>query len=217
MSKFSPNTLHLENSEEAAIVVTTAHHYCAASSGHEECGAPDGRPSSQVSASQLRAANHWNVSRNVSYHVHCIVYRIVSWARRIVSALLRNITRPHGWDMGCPSWVLQWKFTKINRECIVFAISETKVLGVVFIGIIHLANSHWQNSVTSIEGLVLCVTVLLYSHGSHVVNWRLYVFYAFWKHVIVDYSDGLVQERCNSSALAMELRLSCTNPSICLI
>ena len=26
--------------------------------------------------------------------------------------------------------------------------------------------------------------------------------------------DGLVQERHNSSALAMELRLSCTNPSI---
>ena len=26
--------------------------------------------------------------------------------------------------------------------------------------------------------------------------------------------DGLVQERCNSSALAMELRLSYTNPSI---
>ena len=27
--------------------------------------------------------------------------------------------------------------------------------------------------------------------------------------------DGLVQERCNCSALAMELRLSCSNPSIC--
>ena len=27
--------------------------------------------------------------------------------------------------------------------------------------------------------------------------------------------DGLVQERGNSSALAMELRLSCTNPLIC--
>ena len=27
--------------------------------------------------------------------------------------------------------------------------------------------------------------------------------------------DGLVQERRNSSALAMELRLSCSNPSIC--
>ena len=74
-SKFSPNTLHLENSEEAAIVVTTSHHYCAASSGHEECNAPDRRPSSQASASQLRAAKYWNVSRNVSYRVHCIVYR----------------------------------------------------------------------------------------------------------------------------------------------
>ena len=30
------------------------------------------------------------------------------------------------------------------------------------------------------------------------------------------YIDGLVQERRNSSALAMELRLSCTNPSICI-
>ena len=29
------------------------------------------------------------------------------------------------------------------------------------------------------------------------------------------YIDGLVQERCNSSALAMELHLSCTNLSIC--
>ena len=29
------------------------------------------------------------------------------------------------------------------------------------------------------------------------------------------YIDGLVQERRKSSALAMELRLSCTNPSIC--
>ena len=29
-----------------------------------------------------------------------------------------------------------------------------------------------------------------------------------------DHIDGLVQERRNSSALAMELRLSCTNPSI---
>ena len=28
--------------------------------------------------------------------------------------------------------------------------------------------------------------------------------------------DGLVQERRNSSALAVELRLSCINPSICV-
>ena len=30
----------------------------------------------------------------------------------------------------------------------------------------------------------------------------------------ISYIDGLVQERRNSSALAMELRLSCTKPSI---
>ena len=29
------------------------------------------------------------------------------------------------------------------------------------------------------------------------------------------HNDGLVQERCNSIANALELRLSCTNPSIC--
>ena len=31
------------------------------------------------------------------------------------------------------------------------------------------------------------------------------------------YTDGLVQEKRNSGALAMELRLSCTNPSICIM
>ena len=37
-----------------------------------------------------------------------------------------------------------------------------------------------------------------------------------WKRsIFLDHFDGLVQERCNSSALAMELHLSCTNPSIC--
>ena len=84
MSKFSPNTLHLENSEEAAIVVSTAHHYCAASSGHEECGASDRRPSSQVSASQLRAANHWKsiAERIVSCALYRVSYRIVGSAYR---------------------------------------------------------------------------------------------------------------------------------------
>ena len=32
--------------------------------------------------------------------------------------------------------------------------------------------------------------------------------------VVTEHIDGLVQERRNSSALAMELRLSCTNPSL---
>ena len=31
----------------------------------------------------------------------------------------------------------------------------------------------------------------------------------------MEYIDGLEQERCNSSVLAMELSLSCINPSIC--
>ena len=31
-----------------------------------------------------------------------------------------------------------------------------------------------------------------------------------------DHSDGLVHERRNSIANALELRLSCTNPSICI-
>ena len=35
------------------------------------------------------------------------------------------------------------------------------------------------------------------------------------RHLLVAHIDRLVQERCNSSALAMELRLSCTNPLIC--
>ena len=35
----------------------------------------------------------------------------------------------------------------------------------------------------------------------------------FWVYRF--YIDGLVQERHNSSALAMELCLSCINPSIC--
>ena len=35
--------------------------------------------------------------------------------------------------------------------------------------------------------------------------------------VSLKYMDGSVQERCNSSALAMELRLSCTNLLICCV
>ena len=45
-----------------------------------------------------------------------------------------------------------------------------------------------------------------------------------WKHLCITgpvwgestgHMDGFVQERCNSSALAKELHLSCTNPSTC--
>ena len=46
--------------------------------------------------------------------------------------------------------------------------------------------------------------------GNIPVNVVYFMFYeSHSKHI-----DGLVQERRNSSALAMELRLACTNPSI---
>ena len=37
-----------------------------------------------------------------------------------------------------------------------------------------------------------------------------------WQHIVAKshHSDGLLQERRNSSALAMDLRLSCIKPSI---
>ena len=51
--------------------------------------------------------------------------------------------------------------------------------------------------------------------GEHVANKDVYTIhvmpYGFY-HKIHHNIDGLVQERRNSSALAMELRLSCTNP-----
>ena len=51
------------------------------------------------------------------------------------------------------------------------------------------------------------------------MRWSLcYPFSKCHNNMLLDSSylhiDGLVQERRNSSALAMELRLSCTNPSI---
>ena len=44
-------------------------------------------------------------------------------------------------------------------------------------------------------------------------HWEIYFFIAIkiWKRYNI---DGLVYERRNSVAIAMELRLSCTNPSI---
>ena len=39
--------------------------------------------------------------------------------------------------------------------------------------------------------------------------------YQILKQAPVEQLDGLVQERCNFSVLAMELHLSCTNPLNC--
>ena len=49
----------------------------------------------------------------------------------------------------------------------------------------------------------------------HVAWWPLLELLVTTTLVPEDEIDGLVQERRNSSALTMELRLSCTNPSKC--
>ena len=48
----------------------------------------------------------------------------------------------------------------------------------------------------------------MYKKNFHLPDFQNFAFFE------MDNIDGLVQERRNSSALAMELRLSCTNPSI---
>ena len=45
--------------------------------------------------------------------------------------------------------------------------------------------------------------------AAHTLMWVSHVYRVFDKYI-----DGLVQERRNSSALTMALRLSCTKPSI---
>ena len=57
----------------------------------------------------------------------------------------------------------------------------------------------------------LC-NVIFIMYNEHVKRWHFVVTLVFWLDNDI---DGLVQERRNSSALAMELRLSCSNPSIC--
>ena len=41
--------------------------------------------------------------------------------------------------------------------------------------------------------------------------------HGYWLHTRAHHTHGLVQERRNRSALAMELRLFCINPSICVM
>ena len=59
--------------------------------------------------------------------------------------------------------------------------------------------SQTQNTINPISNMIMELSVL--------------ILVSLTNHVVPNI-DGLVQERCNSSALAMELRLSCTNPTI---
>ena len=59
----------------------------------------------------------------------------------------------------------------------------------------------------------------MFSDDKNVWNYSISYLHGMWNTVIywpigLDYIDGLVQERRNSIVNALELRLSCTNPSI---
>ena len=60
-------------------------------------------------------------------------------------------------------------------------------------------------------------TTIRLATGMPVIQGTIYP--SGWNHHVQTWDDidGLVQERRNSSALAMELRLSCTNPSTCIL
>ena len=65
------------------------------------------------------------------------------------------------------------------------------------------------------------------THKRIVARWNILTIFEWWAHntfvgngkpgawLHTHHIDGLVQKRHNSSALAMELHLSCTNPSTC--
>ena len=80
---------------------------------------------------------------------------------------------------------------------------------------------HWINSVQqgSIYCIYLCHSFLLAIVGTAII-WICNYAFTYDKHWIFIslylHIHGLVQEKCNSRALAMELRLSCTKPSACI-
>ena len=61
-----------------------------------------------------------------------------------------------------------------------------------------------------------CDNLLCRPRTANLVLWKLSVF-TDPAQLIRHHINGLVQERRNPSALAVELRLSCTNPSICSV
>ena len=67
--------------------------------------------------------------------------------------------------------------------------------------------SKWMNKLF----IKPCVCMVLYLHTSWGMEWNLFIGLLGPS----DNIDGLVQEKRNSNALAMKLRLSCTNPLAC--
>ena len=81
----------------------------------------------------------------------------------------------------------------------------------------------WGWGVGGLVGKQLNTTIIAFTGATRLKSCvRTHCFYLFdicrvefiWGNItFLSYIDGSVKERCNSSALAMELRLSCTNPS----
>ena len=85
------------------------------------------------------------------------------------------------------------------------------------IWIIGSFQSWWHfidTNVRNKDGAVVTQCSPYHEHISRDVLFILFVLYHDGGDFTDPYADGLVQEIRNSSALAMELRLSCTNPSM---
>ena len=71
-----------------------------------------------------------------------------------------------------------------------------------------------ENTPVEVLSLLYCKYDIMFNLliKCHYRNDFVFYFVLMWRHI-----DGLVQERRNSSALAMELRLSCTKPLTCVV
>ena len=70
-----------------------------------------------------------------------------------------------------------------------------------------------QQTKCTFDSLSICIGIFFTMKIFRFVTWNhTYLVLPF---LPLSYFDGLVQERNNSTANALELRLSCTNPSIC--
>ena len=83
---------------------------------------------------------------------------------------------------------------------------------------------HWLNkifivmrSILDHPSISIYIKVLSVSHSMELADQKCYWHWVLDNDICwMDHFDGLVQERHNSIANALELRLSCTNPSICV-
>ena len=96
-----------------------------------------------------------------------------------------------------PCWTTSWILLS-SVHC--SSLGDWVPVDFVYSSRFHLLAPHLQMSFSNLTTVIEYQWVFFSMAGR--------ISYSWWCHEI----DGLVQERRNSSALAMELRLSCTNP-----